>query len=227
MRHALVIAVAALSLATRVPAQASPTQASQSPPAPEIYQIDLVPAGTGFALTKPVLEGDVFVFQAWPDRVTVRLPMSKVKKMVPRTNEMNKNPVWQIDLAPTGQMFSRDNPELKGTSYQFHRWSGGALMSVRQADVKKITRLSGPEALKIYLQHFGAKPIANLPMEGGTVSGGLPAAAAPQGSAPGGYSGPVNWIYEGTPGADDAWGPPNAVVSQPGDVPKAPGTQPR
>jgi hypothetical protein len=215
----LVLVLAATALAARAPGQAP-----QSPAPPrEIYQIDLVPSGTGFSLTKPVMEGDVWVFKAWPDGVTVRLPKSKVKKMVPRTHEMNKNPVWQIDLAPTGQMFSRDNPELKGGSYQFHRWSGGALMSVRQADVKKITRVSGPDALKIYLQHFGAKPIANLPMEGGTatVIGEAPAAAAQD--APGFYGGPVNWIYEGTPGADDAWGPPSAVVSQPGDVPKAPG----
>jgi hypothetical protein len=220
MRHAVVLAFAVSIVAADGSAQ--PSQSPQ-PPVSEIYQIDLVPSGSGFAVTKPVLEGDVWVFQAWPDRATVRLPQSKVKKMVRRTDAMTKNPVWQIDLAPTGQMFARTGPVLKGGAYQFNRWAGGTLMSVRQADVKKITKLSGPEAMQIYLQHFGAKPIANLPMEGGTVSG-LPAAAAPQGSAAsGGYSGPVNWIYEGTPGADDAWGPPNAVVSQPGDVPKAPG----
>lgn len=218
MRHAVVLAFAASIVASVGYAQ--PSQSPQ-PPVSEIYQIDLVPSGSGFAVTKPVLEGDVWVFQAWPDRATVRLPQSKVKKMVRRTEAMTKNPVWQIDLSPTGQMFARTSPVLKGGSYQFNRWAGGTLMSVRQADVKKITKLSGPEAMKIYLQHFGAKPIANLPMEGGTVSGGLPAAAAGQGAATSGYSGPINWIYEGTPGADDAWGPPSAVVSQPGDVPKA------
>jgi len=226
MRSAIVLAFAGMLLSTGASGQ---TSAASQPKAAEaeIYQVDLNPTGTGFSLTKPVLEGDVWVFQVWPDRATVRVPKSRVKKIVPRTNEMSKNPVWQIDLLPTGQMFARDNPALKGTSYQFHRWAGGALMSVRQADVKKITRVSGPDALKIYLEHFGAKPIANLPMEGGTVSGLPPAAApAPQDSA-GQYTGPINWIYEGTPGVDDAWGPPSAVVSRPGDVPKAPEPQPR
>jgi len=195
----------------------------------EIYQIDLVPSGTGFALTKPVLEGDVYVFKVWPDRATVRLPKSKVKNMVRRTKDVSDEVVYQVDLVPSGQMFSRDQPTLKGTTYQFRSWKEGALVSLRQADVQKITRLTGLDAFKIHMQQSGAKAIANLPMQGGgtvTTIGGAPSAgqgSAAQGSAaPGASQAPGNWIYQGVPGVTDAWAPPSAVQAAPGDVPKAP-----
>lgn len=231
MRYARALAFVPLFIALGAQGMQAPAQKPDTrPPAvrmqPEepldIWQIDLNPTGTGFALTTPVLQGDVYVFKVWPDRETIRLPKSRVKKMVRRTKDINDEVLWQIDLLPTGQMFSRDEPVLKGTTYQFHRWVGGTLMSARQADVKKVTRVAGLEAFKIHLQMLGAKAIGNLPMEGGgtvTVVGGEP--ASPGAPPPGQNQPPGNWIYYGTPGVTEAWAPPSAVVSSPGDVPKA------
>jgi hypothetical protein len=199
-------------------------QAQNPAPAPtpavplEIYQVDLVPTGTGFAMTKPVQEGDVWVFQVWPDRATVRLAQSRVKKITPRTKQLQSEVAYRIDLVPSGEMFSRDNPALKGTTYTFHRWRGGDLMSLRQTDVKKITRLTPAEIFQAHLKYFGPKAIGNLPMEGGTVV--MP--AQPETPAQGTTGAAENWVYYGTPGVDDAWAPASAVVASPGDVPKAP-----
>ena len=163
----------ALLLTTLIFAAAA--HAQQAPPAPtpaapdELYQVDLVPTGTGFAVTKPVLQGDVWVFQVWPDRATVRVPQSKVKNITPRTQQLQSEVAYRIELLPTGEMFSRDAPALKGTTYTFHRWRGGDLMSLRQADVKKITKLTPAEIFQAHMQYFGPKQIGNLPMEGGTV----------------------------------------------------------
>ena len=225
MRQVGAIVLGALVLAAG--AQARQTTAARTPAAKpaeaagplELYQVDLVPTGTGFAVTKPVLQGDVWVFQVWPDRSTIRLAQSKVKKITPRTKQINDEVVYRIDLAPTGQIFSRDNPSLKGTTYTFHRWQGGSLMSVKQSDVKTVTGLTGIELFKTRLQYFGPKPIGNLAMEGGTavMPAQPPAPASDAGAGP-----PDNWIYYGTPGVDDAWAPGSAVVAYPGDVPKAP-----
>jgi hypothetical protein len=230
MRYARVFVLAAFTAAAGALGQQPAAQPDAKPPAgpTEIYQIDLVPTGSGFALSKPVLEGDVYVFQVWPDRATVRLPKSKVKKIGSRTKDVDAQVAYQIDLAPSGQMFSRDEPVLKGTSYQFHRWRGGDLMSVRQSDVRKITRLAGLDALATYLRFFGAKQIGDLPMEGGTatIAGGASAADAANTTA--GFAGqPTNWLYFGLPGVTDAWAPPPAVVESPGDVPRAPDPQPQ
>jgi hypothetical protein len=226
MRKPAVLILAAWILAAgargQQPSAPSRTPAAQSPEAiaelTQLYQVDLVPTGTGFAVTKPVLEGDVWVFQVWPDRSTVRLAQSKVKKITPRTKQITDEVVYRIDLAPSGQIFSRDNPVLKGSTYTFHRWQGAVLMSLRQPDVKKITPLTGMELFKTRLQYFGPKPIGNLPMEGGTAV--MPAEPAPPTSSDAGAA--ENWIYYGTPGIDDAWAPGSAVVAYPGDVPKAP-----
>jgi hypothetical protein len=226
----LVFGIALLSLAAIAAGQAPlppPAGTPAAVPHPlegqdDVWQIDLVPTGTGFAVTKPVLEGDVYVFRVWPDREVIRLPKARVKKMVRRTNEIGKELVYRIDLLPTGQIYSRDEPVLKGNNYQFHRWAGGALLSAKQSDVKKITKLAGPEAFRVYLELFGAKPIGNLAMQGPRdtqPAGSTSAFSQDQGLPPG------NWIYQGVPGVTDAWAPPSAVVAYPGDVPKAP--QPR
>jgi hypothetical protein len=220
MRRASSLVLIALTLAAGARAQQAP-QSAQAEAAElfELYQVDLVPTGTGFAVTKPVLQGDVWVFQVWPDRSTVRLAQSKVKKITPRTKQLQSETAYRIDLAPSGQIFSRDNPALKGTTYTFHRWRGGDLMSLRQADVKKITRLTPVEIFQTHLQYFGPKPIGNLPMEGGTAVMPAEPAAPAQETIP---TGSENWVYYGTPGADDAWAPGSAVIASPGDVPKAP-----
>ena len=239
MRYTGILASAALILATVAPAQqpaAAPAASAQPGAAPkaaaeeplDIYQIELVPSGTGFALTKPVLEGDVYVFKVWPDRSTVRLPKARVKQIVPRTQAIQKEVLYRIDIAPSGQMYSRDEPTLKGTTYQFHSWKGNTLMALKQSDVQKVTRLSGLDAFKVHLEQLGAKRIGDLPMQGGGSvavvgggsGGGQPAAAPMQSQTP------YNWIYQGVPGVTDAWAPPSAVVSSPGDVPKAPEPQP-
>ena len=223
MRHARAFVLGALTLAAVAHArQSSPAPAPAATPVGplELYQVDLVPTGTGFAVTKPVLQGDVWVFQVWPDRATVRVPQSKVKTITPRTKQLQSETAYRIDLAPSGEIFSRDNPALKGTTYTFHRWRGGDLMSLRQTDVKKITKLTPNEIFQAHLQYFGPKPIGNLPMEGGTAV--MPAQPAPVEDASANGMSPSNWIYYGTPGMDDSWAPGNAVISSPGDVPKAP-----
>ena len=193
-----------------------------------IYQIDLDPSGTGFALGQPVLEGDVYVFKAWPDRAVVRLPQSKVKKITQRTKNLDEEVVYQIDLVPSGRMIAREEPKLKGTTYTFHTWKAGTLMSLRQADVKAVTKVTGVPAFRIQQEERGAALNANLPMQGGTATylPGAPAepapAAAPQQPPPG------QWGYPA--GISEANPPPSAVVSSPGDVPKAapqPTPQPR
>lgn len=230
MRHARVLVLATLPLAAAATGMAQqPATSSASAGAPasapagptELYQVDLDPTGTGFAVTKPVLQGDVWVFKVWPDQSTVRVPKSKVKAITPRTKQLQSETAWRIDLAPSGEMFSRDNPVLKGTTYTFHRWQGGDLMSLRQSDVKKITKLTPAEIFQTHLKYFGAKPVGNLPMEGGTVvMTEQPAQPAPA-DGTSGVPAPGNWIYYGAPGMADAWAPANAVIDRPGDVPRA------
>ena len=233
MRHALVLVFAALLLAAGAKGQQPQTgqpkatpevgMRTQLPEDPlEIYQIDLNPSGTGFALTRPVLEGDVYVFKVWPDRSIVRLPRSKVKTMTRRTKDVNGEVLYQIDLVPSGQMYARENPTEKETTYVFHTWREGKLLSVRKTDVRKITRVTGIEAFKIHLQQLGAKAIGNLAMEGGGSVRVLPGGPPAQGSAAEGSTRPGNWIYDGVPGVTEAWAPPSAVVNSPGDVPKLP-----
>jgi hypothetical protein len=197
----------------------------------EIYQIDLDPSGTAFALGKPVLEGTAYVFKAWPERTVVHLDQTKVKKITQRTKNLDQEVVYQIDLVPTGRMIARESPRLKGTTYTFHTWRDGTLMSMRQADIKKITKVTGMAAFRIQQEERGAALNANLPMQGGgsvTIlpsPGSAPAAEPAPAAAPEG-----NWRYEGQPGVTDAYAPPSAVVSSPGDVPKAapqPTPQPR
>jgi hypothetical protein len=221
--HPMVLA-ALLASAPLVAQQSSAAVPAPSPAAAkapvEIWQVDLVPTGSGFAVTEPVLEGDNWVFQVWPDRDTVRVSKSKIKKITPRTKQLQSETAYRLDLAPSGEIFSRDNPVLKGTTYTFHRWRDGNLMSLRQADVKKVTRLTPLEIFQAHLKYFGPTQIGNLAMEGGTAV--VPAAPAQSTAGSGeAQSHVVNWIYEGTPGVDDAWAPPSATVAYPGDVPKA------
>jgi hypothetical protein len=205
------------------PARPTPLIGMQPTPAGEglleIYQIDLDPSGTGFALGKPVLEGDVYVFKAWPDRAVVRLAQSKVKKITQRTKNLDQEVVYQIDLVPSGRMIAREEPKLKGTTYTFHTWKAGTLMSLRQADVKAVTKVTGVPAFKIQQEERGAALNANLPMQGGTATilPGGPDTSTQTQAAPQPPSG--NWGYPA--GISEANPPPSAVVSSPGDVPKA------
>lgn len=222
--------VLAASLDAQQPAspapRATPLVGSQAPapePPLEIWQFDLDPSGQGFSLGKPVLEGDVYVFTAWPDRQVVRLPRNKVKKVTQRTKDINQEVVYRVDLVPTGRVITAENPVLKGKTYVLKTWRDGTLMSLRVEDVKAITRVTGIPAFRIKQEERGGARIDNLPMEGaGTVTilpGGEPAAPAPAQGQPDPNTG--NWRYQGEPGVTDAYAPPSAVVSSPGDVPKA------
>jgi hypothetical protein len=204
-----------------------PTPASARPaPTPgalvEIYQIDLNPSGTAFAFGKPVLEGDAYVFTVWPERTVVHLQKSKVKRITQRTKNPDQEVVYRIDLAPSGRMIAKENPTLKGTTYTFHTWRDGKLMSLRKSDILQIVRVTGIEAFKIQQEERGASLNGNLPMQGtdNVTVISEPAAPAPA-PAPDPASQQGNWSYQGQPGVTDAYAPPSAVVSSPGDVPKA------
>jgi hypothetical protein len=189
----------------------------------EIYEIDLVPSGSAFAMNKPVLDGDVYVFKVWPERDVVRLPKARVRQIKQRTKELDRYAVYQLDLVPSGRILAREQPTLKGKSYVFHTWKEGKLMTLRQADVKQVVYLHGLPAFKAQQEEKGARLIGNLPMEGGasvTVFNEPP--PAPVNPADTAAPPPSNWNYDGVPGVTDAYAPANAVVAKPGDPPKAP-----
>jgi hypothetical protein len=194
-------------------------------PSLEIYQIDLIPSGTGFALSKPVLDGDKYVFIVWPDRATIRLSKDRVKSITPRTKEMSAFAVYQIDLVPTGRMISKEAPTLKGTTYTFRTWRDNTLISMRQADVKKVTQLTGLAAFKVQQEERGAKLTANLPMQGTDdvqiINSPPPEPSQASAGASSTSSNGMYWIYDGIPGMTTGYAPPNATVAYPGDVPKA------
>ena len=202
-----------------------PKLASQQQPSLEIYQIDLVPSGTGFALSKPVLDGDKYVFIVWPDRATIRLAKERVKSITPRTKEMSAFAVYQIDLVPTGRMIAKEAPTLKGTTYTFRTWRDHTLISMRQADVKKVTKLTGLDAFRVQQEERGATLTANLPMQGTDdvqiINAPPPDPSQASAGSSSSTSGSMYWIYDGVPGITDAYAPPNATVAYPGDVPKA------
>ena len=228
-RHAgiavLMLIAAALHGQQPAAAQSQAGKAPAQPPSLEIYQIDLVPSGTGFALSKPVLEGDVYVMTVFPDRAVVRVPKDRIKAITPRTKEMSAYSMYQIDLLPTGKMYAKEPPVLKGTTYTFRTWRDNNLISMRKSDVKAVTHLTGLPAFKAQQEERGAKLTANLPMQGTdnvqVISSPPPdpsQAPSGQASTPGGGT---YWIYDGVPGITDAYAPPNATVAYPGDVPKA------
>jgi hypothetical protein len=230
---AILMLIAAVLQGQQPAAQSQTSKApkSQAQPAPqepslEIYQVDLVPTGTGFALSKPVLEGDVYVLTVFPDRATVRVPKDRIKAITLRTKEMSAYSMYQIDLLPTGKMYSKEPPTLKGSTYTFRTWRDNNLISMRKTDVKAVTQLTGLAAFKAQQEERGAKLTANLPMQGTDnvqiISSPPPdPSQSSAGSAPS-PSGGTYWIYDGVPGITDAYAPPNATVAYPGDVPKAP-----
>lgn len=84
---------------------------------------------------------------------------------------------YQIDLAPTGKMLSKDQPVLKGNTYLFHSYPNGTLMSLRRSEVKLVTKVS-PELTN---PNTGVIQIGNLAMAGGSSQAGpTNASAAPK-----------------------------------------------
>lgn len=204
---------------------AAPTPAIQraaATPQPvlEIWQIDLQPSGQAFSFGQPKLDGDAYVFTAWPDRQTVRLAKAKVKKLTSRTKDVDQMSIWVVELLPKGRMTAKEQPALKNGTYVFRTWRDGTLMSLRQSDVKSVQLVRGVPAFRIQQEERGAALNANLPMQGTDDVTIINAPPQPAPQAPADSSG-GNWSYQGEPGITDAYGPPNAVVAAPGDAPKA------
>src|SRR6478672_9840333 len=88
-----VLAASALPLSAQQPKPRRTPMVGMQPTAKpetlEIYQIDLVPSGSAFALSKPVLENNSYVFKAWPERDIVHLRKEKVRKITPRTKALS------------------------------------------------------------------------------------------------------------------------------------------
>lgn len=197
----------------------------------EIWRIDLIPSGSAFSTKKPVLDGDAYVYKAWPENQMARVRKDRVREITQRTRDLNREVVYQIDLVPTGRVIARENPTLKNGTYTVHTWLNDRFISLRKADVLRVTTLTGLAAFKAKEEVRGAELLdGNLAMEGGgtmtVISEPPPLAynpAAPA-AAPAGGSDPNaqgNWYYDGVPGITDGYAPPNAVVDRPGDPPKA------
>jgi hypothetical protein len=201
-------------------------QPTAKPETLEIYQIDLIPSGSAFALNKPVLENNSWVFKVWPERDIVHLRKEKVRNITQRTKDLAQFHVYQIDLKPSGRMLAKESPQVKNGNYVFHTWKEGKLMSLRQADVQRVQELVGLPAFKAQQEEKGAALIGNLPMEGGgqiIVFSEAPSVAYPEGGAPPQVTaGPSVYNTEGVPGVSEAYPNANAVVDRPGDPPKAP-----
>lgn len=183
-----------------------------------VYQIDLIPTGHALAVGEPRLIGDGYLFYAWPDRRTVKVNKAKVKKIFARTKDLNQETVYQVDLLPSGRMIAADEPVLKGKTYSFHKWVGGNLMSLRQTDVAKITKLTGLDAFRVEQEEKGAARIDDLSMEGTSEVRVLPSQS--QEPAPAAQQPPPS-VYGYPAGISEANPPPSAVQESPGDVPKA------
>ena len=90
--------------------------------------------------------------------------------------------------------------------------------------MKKITRLVGIEAFRAQKEELGVVDALRRAASGrrqrhdpGWGGGRSRRRPAPLPAAPA----TGNWVQQGTPGVTDAYAPPSAVQSRPGDVPKA------
>jgi hypothetical protein len=172
-------------------------------------------------MNEPVLEGDVYVFRSLPERTLERVPKAKVKEIIRRSTDYDKEVVFQVEFVPTGSVLAREEPVKKGRNYVLYTWKQGALLSVSEADVKKINRLTGREAFRAEMTELGVVVLKGETTEAGfkqTADSPASGAASPQ--APGAK--PGNWTYQGAPGASDAYAPGNATVTRPGDTPMMP-----
>jgi hypothetical protein len=78
--------------------------------------------------------------------------------------------LYQIDLVPSGRLIASDVPTLKGTTYVFHKFPTGTLISVRKSEVKKIFQMT-PEAVASVNPKTKLVRIGNLAMEGPRTDG--------------------------------------------------------
>jgi hypothetical protein len=199
--------------------------AQQAPP--ELYRIDLVSNGIAFALDEPNLRGDAYVLHAWTDGGVIHLTRVNVRKITPWSGNPVQDIAFRIDVLPSGHMFSRDEPTLTKSMYVFRTSRDGRVVSLRQADVRKITRLTPAEALREEHITRGAVVIGDLAIQGGSSQAGpsnLNAVGRPgAGTGNGAAQSSGNWVYQGRPGVSDAYAPASATVGAPGDVPKMSG----
>ena len=142
---------------------------------------------------------------------------------------------YQIDLVPSGEMISTDLPVTKGTMVVFHKYPGGALVSIRRSELKTVTRVS-PAAVQSGNPADAVISIGNLAMQGGSAQAGPTNARAvgasknTSGLGTGFYSDVVPGQTEAMPnsandyqvGRTYAYGPSNAVQSSPGAPPMMP-----
>ena len=193
---------------------------------PSLYKIEGV-SGSMVALGAPVIVGNNYAFAAWPDGAFTQIPQAKVKRIIQLAGAAAAT-VYRIELVPSGSIIAKDNPTLKGNTYVFHAYRGGALTSLRKSDVKRISPVTGDDAFWIEQEQMGEINIRGpVAMEGasqvveiGTPRGQQTAQAGPQNFSQINGAPVGNWQYQGTPGTSDAYGPANANMS--GGVPTMP-----
>ncbi len=193
-----------------------------------MYRIQLKASGAMVSLDQPNLVEGRYVFHQWPDGALASISQDVVSQITPLTGH-SRDTIYQIELNPSGTMIARDMPVRRGTTYTFHSWLHGSLMSLRASDVQKITALTGDHAFWVEEGLEGEVPVDNLAMQGTNriVEIGVPrpnetSQAGPSslssinsGGTPGISGAPAygNWSYQGTPGVSDAWSPANATMS--------------
>lgn len=204
------------------------------PAGQKMFRLQLNPTGTMISLDQPVLTNGHYVFHAWPDGEQTALRQAEVLRIQPLTGA-SQSTVYRVQLNPSGSVLARDMPTLRTDGlYVFHTWRGAELLSLRQSDVRQITRLTGDDAFWAIERANGEKSIGGtLAMQGTsqvvaiyTPTGSHTAQAGPTNLSAlhsAGISGANpygNWSYQGTPGVSDAWSPANATMQ--GGVPTMP-----
>ena len=130
-----------------------------------MYKIKLNPSGSMIALDKPVLMNGKYVFHAWPHGEQTALRQAMVLSVAPLTGPQRT--IYQVDLAPSGKLYAKDDPTLKGNTYVFHMLRDGTLMSLRQSDVKRVTALTGEAAFWAEQGMEGEALVGDLAIQGG------------------------------------------------------------
>jgi hypothetical protein len=72
--------------------------------------------------------------------------------------------LYRIDLVPTGKAVSKDLPVLKGSSYLYHAYPTGTLVSVKKSSVKQIRKMTPAAAEDIKTTR--TVRIRDLPFQG-------------------------------------------------------------
>jgi hypothetical protein len=141
---------------------------------------------------------------------------------------------YRVELVPSGELITKDAPVWKGTTLLIHRYPDGTFMSLRKADVKKISQMA--KAAQTMSAADQVIQIGDLAMQGGSSQAGPTNANAvkPKGPALGRgfYSNVVPGMSQGMPNSPNdnvvgrTWAAPpaSAVQSSPGAPPTMPVT---